>query len=341
MARSAARALNIPVVTIGNFVAGGAGKTPAALAIAQHADRAGRSAGLCLARLWRIACAARAACASKSRARTKSATNRCCSRASRRHSSAPIVSPPQRWRRERDAERARARRRACRAGASSRISAIAIVDGETGVGNGLCLPAGPLARAARRRNCGMCRRSSSSAPARRAKRSRRSRAKRRRSRSFARGIEPDESARALAGRKVVAFAGIGRPEKFFATLEEIGAKIVARESFARPSSLQRQRSSTPCAAGGDARRAARHDGEGFRAPAAATCRRRRRRFAVRMIFETAFEPFLLRYRAARRATRAPSSREAGTRLQRCNGDAQRCDRPSSAPSRFSLASGLE
>jgi tetraacyldisaccharide 4'-kinase len=39
------------------------------------------------------------------------------------------------------------------------------------------------------------------------------------------------NAEAFAGRRVVAFAGIGRPEKFFMTLEESGATLLERRAF--------------------------------------------------------------------------------------------------------------
>jgi tetraacyldisaccharide 4'-kinase len=45
-------------------------------------------------------------------------------------------------------------------------------------------------------------------------------------------LVPDDAALRLKGRRVLAFAGIGRPQKFFDTLHELGTDVVHREAFA-------------------------------------------------------------------------------------------------------------
>ena len=44
-------------------------------------------------------------------------------------------------------------------------------------------------------------------------------------------LKPGPEGAALMGRKVVAFAGIGRPEKFFKTLRQCGARLVTTNAF--------------------------------------------------------------------------------------------------------------
>lgn len=104
-----------------------------------------------------------------------------------------------------------------------------IIDGEKGLGNGRVIPAGPLRESA---SDGLARADAlvvagkGELPA-----------------SVARiwGAKPvlrfrlvvEQSAcEALAGRKLVAFAGIGRPDKFFKSLTELGAVVTATQSFA-------------------------------------------------------------------------------------------------------------
>jgi len=108
---------------------------------------------------------------------------------------------------------------------------ILLVDCRRGIGNGWILPAGPLraplgAQLARAQALVAVGTGDSAAIVEQA-------AARRRLPIFHGRIEPDrQTLDALVGRRVLAFAGIADPGKFFATLDEAGIVIAARQEFA-------------------------------------------------------------------------------------------------------------
>lgn len=110
--------------------------------------------------------------------------------------------------------------------------AILVIDGRRGIGNGRVLPAGPLraplaSQMARAHALMIVGPTADSAAAV---------AELGRKRGlplFHARLEPDrQTLAALAGRRILAFAGIADPDKFFATLAEAGLTVVERHSFA-------------------------------------------------------------------------------------------------------------
>lgn len=217
--------VSVPVIRVGNLTAGGAGKTPVVLALVAELAARGR-------RPWIL---------------------------TRGHGGAevgPHVVDPERddaarvgdeaWaaaalgRRVVVArDRARGARLAAERGADVIVMddghqnpalavdlSIVVVDGAVGWGNERLIPAGPLREPVER---GLARADAvivigedragvasrvGSTPVFRAR------------------LEFDEDARDLRGRRVLAFAGIGRPEKFFRTVRDTGAEVVAGRAFA-------------------------------------------------------------------------------------------------------------
>ena len=218
-----------PTICVGNFVAGGAGKTPAALALARILIGEGR----------RVAFLSRGYGGAERAEPLQVDPNA--------HNAAIVGDEPLLLARLAPCwvgpDRARSARRAIEAGANvlvlddglqnpglAKDLAFAVVDGETGFGNGLSVPAGPL-RAPLAAQLPFVRalivlggddaaaaRIAALAPGKPLIRA---------------GLEPDALAAApLIGREVVAFAGIARPEKFYATLRRVGAQIVMTRDFA-------------------------------------------------------------------------------------------------------------
>ena len=215
-----------PVICVGNFVAGGAGKTPAAIALARLLIEMGE----------RVAFLSRGY--GGSTGETPVVVD------PRRHRVAQVGDEPLLLARVAPTfvsrDRPRAARAAIAAGAGvlvlddglqnpalAKDFTLALVDGGFGFGNGLCLPAGPLRAplAAQALHVALivvvAGAQAIEAPAALAGKP-----------TLAARLEPDASqADALRGKNVFAFAGIGRPEKFFETLEGLGARLVARRGF--------------------------------------------------------------------------------------------------------------
>ena len=229
MAR-AGRRVGVPVICVGNFVAGGAGKTPTAMKVARKL----------IARGERPAFLSRGYGGTSDRSGVLRVDPE-------RHRASEAGDEPLLLGRVAptfvSADRCAAARAAIAAGATvlvlddglqspalDRDAAIAVVDGEAGVGNGLCIPAGPLRAPLDRQwptvsllcvlGAGTAgwelsaRASSLGVPTCRA------------------WLRPDAAALAgLQGRRLYAFSGIGRPEKFFSTLEEQRLSLVGRRAF--------------------------------------------------------------------------------------------------------------
>ncbi len=214
----------VPVICVGNLVAGGAGKTPVALSLAARLAAQGRSVHI-LTRGY----GGRAAGPLRVDAE--------------RHTAAEVGDEALLLARAAPTwvarERAAAARAAVEAGAEllllddgfqnpsiAKDLSLLVVDGAYGFGNGRVMPAGPLresvtegmARADAVVLMGEDRQGLSSRlatqrpllPAR---------------------LVPAPDGAAFAGRKVLAFAGIGRPQKFFDSLAELGADIAETRTF--------------------------------------------------------------------------------------------------------------
>jgi len=210
----------VPVICVGNLVAGGAGKTPVALALAEFlpgANYLSRGYGGSLAGPMLVD--------------------------PHRHGYAQVGDEPLLlaeaapcWVSK---DRLAGARAAAAHGARCLIMddgfqnpslikdlSLLVIDGAVGFGNGHCIPAGPLREPVER---GLARADAiillgedetgllprlHGLPVLRAV------------------LEPEVEAETLRGETVVAFAGIGRPAKFFDSLEALGARLVGAYSFA-------------------------------------------------------------------------------------------------------------
>jgi tetraacyldisaccharide 4'-kinase len=218
----------MPIICVGNLVAGGAGKTPTAISLARLLRTQGRSVHML----------------------TRGYGGRL---------SGPVAVDPARhgaidvgdealllsrtaptWV---GADRRVIAHRAAEAGATVAIMddgfqnpslkkdvSLIVVDGEVGLGNARIMPAGPLredpVRALLRADAIVVMGEDRVGVADQI-----DRLAGRRLSSFAARLEPTTTAREMAGQRVYAFAGIARPQKFFASLQSAGCEVIGRKAF--------------------------------------------------------------------------------------------------------------
>jgi tetraacyldisaccharide 4'-kinase len=221
----------LPFLCVGNLVAGGAGKTPTALALAARLIAAGE-------RPWFLSRGYRSAAEHGPPLLVDGEKHRACDVGDEALLLARIAPTLV------SADRVSAANYAASVGASVLVLddglqnpalrkdwSLCVVDSDAGIGNGRCLPAGPLrapldAQFARVNAVLLLGEGArGEAIAERAAHF---------NKPVMRGrlVIPADEAQRLKGVRVYAFAGIGRPEKFFASLLDIGAKVVGAVPFA-------------------------------------------------------------------------------------------------------------
>jgi tetraacyldisaccharide 4'-kinase len=226
--RSQGRSAGVPVICVGNFTVGGAGKTPAALLVGrlllaahQRVFFLSRGYGGRLRGPVRVDPAVHSAAAVGDEplllarlAPTIVARDRAAGAEAARRDGASVIVMDDGFQNP----------------ALAKDLSILLVDGRRGVGNGRVIPAGPLraplgTQMARADAVVLVDPPHHTAAIV-------ERASRRQLAIYHARLEPDrDTIAALSGRKVLAFAGIGDPDKFFATLADAGTAVVERVSF--------------------------------------------------------------------------------------------------------------
>lgn len=218
----------VPVLCVGNFVAGGAGKTPTAIALAARAGARGRKPVM----LTRGYGGRLAGPVMVSPAHTATDVG---DEALLLARAAPTVVAR---------DRAAGARLAVSAGADliimddgfqnpglAKTAAVMVVDGGVGTGNGLCLPAGPLRAPLRLQMARTALVVIVGGPADPLPSAAVIAAAAAANVPVMRAHLAPEAPQRFAGRRVIGYAGIGRPEKFFATLRETGAAVAETRAF--------------------------------------------------------------------------------------------------------------